>query len=226
MQAGDAASADAAYLAALNTHPGDYRALAALGKLRANNGRYDEAIVLYQKAIAVVPMPIFISELGDLYTRTGNETDAQKQYELVEYIGLLGKINQVLHNRDLALFYADHDTKLLEALELAQTELEVRHDIYSWDALAWALYKNGKLTEAASASDKAMQMGTKDSILHYHAGMIAEKLGQREKALSELKQALEINQHFHLVYAKAASDKVTALGPQLAATGGSNDIAR
>ena len=225
-QAGDAASANAAYLAALNTHPGDYRALAALGKLRANNGRYDEAIVLYQKAIAVVPMPIFVAELGDLYARTGNQAEAQKQYALVEYIGLLGKINQVLHNRDLALFYADHDTRLPEALELAQKEFEVRQDIYTWDALAWALYKNGRLAEAASATDKAMRMGTKDPILLYHAGMIAERLGQREKALSELKQALAINPRFHLVYAKAASDKVASLGPQLAATGGSNDIAR
>jgi tetratricopeptide (TPR) repeat protein len=225
-QSGDPISADAAYLAALNTHPGDYRALAALGKLRANNGRYAEAIVLYQKAIAVVPMPIFIAELGDLYARTGNQAEAQKQYALVEYIGQLGKINQVLHNRDLALFYADHETKLPEALDLAQKELEVRHDIYTWDALAWALFKNGKLVEAATASEKAMRMGTQDPILHYHAGVIAEGLGQRKTALSEFKQALEINPHFHLVYAKAAGEKVAALEPQLAVSGGSNDISR
>jgi len=225
-QAGDAEAADAAYLAALNTHPGDYRALAALGKLRANNGRYEEAIVLYQKAIAVVPMPIFVAELGDLYARTGNQAEAQKQFALVEYIGLLGKINQVLHNRDLALFYADHDTKLQEALDLAQKELEVRHDIYTWDALAWALFKAGKLAEAASASEKAMRLGTKDPILLYHAGIIDEKVGQREKALSKLKEALEINPHFHLVYAKTASEKVATLQPQLAAMGGSNDSSR
>jgi tetratricopeptide (TPR) repeat protein len=225
-QAGDSASADAAYLAALNTHPGDYRALAALGKLRAANGRYAEAIVLYQKAIAVVPMPIFIAELGDIYARSGNQAEANKQYALVEYIGLLGKINQVLHNRDLALFYADHDSKLPEALDLAQKELEVRHDIYTWDALAWALFKNGKLAEAASASEKAMRMGTQDPILLYHAGMIAAGLGQREKALRELKQALHINPRFHLVYAKTAGETVTALEPQLAVSGGSNDIAR
>ena len=225
-QAGDAASADAAYLAALNTHPGDYRALAALGKLRANNGRYAEAIVLYQSAIAVVPMPTFVAELGDLYERQGNHQEAQKQFALVEYIGLLGHINQVLHNRDLALFYADHDIKLAEALDLAQKELEVRRDAYTWDVLAWALYKNGKLTEAANASEKAMQAGTRDSQLLFHAGMIAERLGQREKALSELKTALEINPHFHLVYANAAREKVATLEPQLQAKGGSNDNAR
>jgi len=225
-QAGDAASADAAYLAALHTHPGDYRALAALARLRANNGRVAEAVVLYQRAISVVPMPIFIAELGDLYEQQGNHEEAQKQFALVEYIGLLGHINQVLHNRDLALFYADHDTKLDEALDLARRELEVRRDVYSWDALAWALYKNGKLTEAAQASEKAMQFGTRDSLLLFHAGMISEGLGKREMALSELKQALEINPHFHLVFANAAREKVAALEPLLEARGGSNDEAR
>jgi tetratricopeptide (TPR) repeat protein len=69
-------------------------------------------------------------------------------------------------------------------------------------------------------------MGTNDPMLLYHAGMIADGLGQREKALSELRRALQINPHFHLVYAKAASEKLAALEPQMASKGGSNDIAR
>jgi len=224
-QAGDAAAADAAYLAALNTHPGDYRALAALAKLRAGNARYSEAIELYRKAIAVVPMPMFIAELGDLYAKTGNSAEAQKQYALVEYIGLLGHINQVLHNRDLALFYADHDMKLAEALDLAQKELEVRHDIYTWDALAWALYKNGKLIEAAKASEKALRPGTRDPLLLYHAGMIADGLGQNEQARDELKQALEINPHFHPIYADAARQRLAAMQAQTASKEGQHSHA-
>jgi len=92
--------------------------------------------------------------------------------------------------------------------------------------LAWALYKNGKLTEAANASEKAMRFGTRDSLLLFHAGMIAEGLGKREKALSELKEALEINPHFHLVYANTAREKVASLEPQLEAKGGLNNDAR
>jgi tetratricopeptide (TPR) repeat protein len=209
--AGDAASADSAYVTALETHPGDYRALAALAKLRANNGRRAEAVVLYQKAIAIVPMPVFIAELGDLYAQTGNQTEAKKQYALVEYIGVLGHINQVLHNRDLALFYADHDMKLTEALELAQKELEVRHDVYTWDALAWALYKNNRLNEAAKASEKALQYGTRDSLLLFHAGMIAAAVGQPKQAQTELKEALQINPHFHLIFATLAQHRLAAL---------------
>jgi tetratricopeptide (TPR) repeat protein len=225
-QAGDSASADSAYLNALTIHPGDYRALAALGKLRGNNGRYAEAIALYEKAIAVVPMPLFIAELGDLYAKSGNPGEAKKQYELVEYIGLLGHINQVLHNRDLALFYADHDMKLPEALELAQREFEVRHDVYTYDALAWALYKNGRLAEAAEASEKATRLGTRDALLLFHAGMIAERMGRPEKARSELQEALQINPHFHLIYAATAQQQLNALGIQSASKEGPDQHAR
>jgi tetratricopeptide (TPR) repeat protein len=222
-QAGDAASADVAYLAALNAHPGDYRALASLARLRANNGRYAEAIVLYQKAIAVVPMPVFIAELGDLYAKTGNQSEAQKQYALVEYIGLLGHINQVLHNRDLALFYADHDVKLAEALNLAQKELEVRRDVYTWDALAWVLYKNGKLEDAVKASEKAMQFGTRDALVLFHAGMISEAQDHREQARAEFEEALQINPHFHLIYSSVAQQRLLVLEGE---AGGSNDAGR
>jgi tetratricopeptide (TPR) repeat protein len=225
-QAGELASADAAYVAALNTHPGDYRAMAALARLRANNGKYAEAIVLYKKAIGVVPMPMFIAELGDLYAKTGNNTEAEEQYALVEYIGLLGHINQVLHNRDLALFYSDHDRKLPEALDLARRELEVRHDLYTWDALAWALYKNGKLTEAAKASEQAMRFGTRDALLLFHAGMIAEGLGQRKQASRELSEALQINPHFHLLYAEQAQQRLSELQAQSDSKEGPNSHAR
>jgi tetratricopeptide (TPR) repeat protein len=211
VQAGDPASADDVYLTALTIHPGDYRAMASLGKLRANNGRFDEAILLYQKAIAVVPMPIFVAELGDLYARAGKQAEAKKQYQLVEYIGLLGHINQVLHNRDLAVFYADHDIKLPESLDLARKELEVRQDVYTWDALAWALYKNGQVDEAQQASDKALKFGTRDSLLLFHAGMIAAKGGRGDRAKTELSEALQINPHFHLLYAQQAQQQVAQL---------------
>jgi tetratricopeptide (TPR) repeat protein len=226
-QSGNAQAANDSYLAALAIHPGDYRALASLGKVRANQGRYAEAITLYQSAIAVVPMPIYIAELGDLYTKVGNTAEARKQYQLVEYIGLLGHINQVLHNRDLALFYADHDRKLDEALLLARKEFEVRRDVYTWDALAWALYKNGKYAEARDAMEHARRLGTKDSLILFHAGMISAKLGQDTQAEQEFHQALAINPRFHVNYADVARQQLTLLQKQLAlAAKGKNDHAQ
>lgn len=213
---GDAAAADAAYLQALSVHPGDYRALASMAKLRSNLGKTQEAMLLYQHAIAIVPMPMFVAELGDLYSRNGKQDEAKKQYQLVEYIGLLGEINQVLHNRDLAIFYADHDLKLNKALELARKEFEVREDLYTWDTLAWVLYKNGRYADAATASQNALKLGTKDPILLYHAGMIANKMGKPDEARTHLSEALKINPHFHLLYADAAQQELARLSAQVA----------
>ncbi len=212
-QAGEVQDAADAYLTALTINPGNYRALAGLGKVRAAQGQPAQAITLYAAAIAVVPYPLYIAELADLYTETGNPAEARKQADLIAYIGKLGHINQVLHNRDLALFYADHDTHLPEALALARKEFEVRSDIYTWDALAWALYKNGKYAEADQAMAHALRLGTRDAKLLYHAGMISAKLGRGEQARSQLAEAMAINPHFGVLAPAVASQELNALSP-------------
>ena len=63
-------------------------------------------------------------------------------------------------NRNLALVFADQDRNLPRALELAQAELDVRGDVYTYDTLAWVLYKNGRVEEAERASARALAFGT------------------------------------------------------------------
>ena len=46
-------------------------ATAGLGKLRALQGRLDEAIDLYEQAVAIGPDPHMLAALGDLYLKTG-----------------------------------------------------------------------------------------------------------------------------------------------------------
>src|SRR5579863_3922280 len=144
--------------------PNHYRSLAGLAKVRAAQRRIEESIQLYQRSIAIIPFPVYVAELGDVYKKLGRENEAQQQYDLVEYIGHLSKLNQVLTNRELALFYADQGIKLPEALELARKELEVRHDIYTWDTLGWVLYRNSRFREAAEAINKALSLHTDDSL--------------------------------------------------------------
>jgi tetratricopeptide (TPR) repeat protein len=203
-QQGDLENSAKAYNAALLSDPNHYRSLAGLARVRAAQENFDEAIRLYKLSINIVPFPQYIADLGDVYLRTGNRVDAEQQYDMVEYIGYLSKVNQVLNNRELALFYADREIKLPQALELAHKELDVRHDIYTWDTLAWVLYKNHQLLEARQAMEKALSLQTKDSILLFHAGMIEWSLGDDETAQSNLNLALKINPHFHIFYAEQA----------------------
>src|SRR2546430_16755465 len=96
---------------------------------------------------------LFRSGLGDIYRKIGRPELAKRQYDLVEYIGRLSALNQILYNRELTYFYTDHDIKLKESLELARRELDYRKDIYAYDLLAWSLYKTGQADEARSAID-------------------------------------------------------------------------
>ena len=130
---------------------------------------------------------------------------------MVECIGRLNEINKVLYNRELAYFYADHDIKPKEGLELALRELEYRRDMYAYDVVAWNLYRNGKFEEARTAIDQALRLGTQDAKLFFHAGMIYSSLGEKTKAKEFLSGALAINPYFHPIFAETAAENLTRI---------------
>lgn len=204
LQLGDLANARTAYADALKTYPGYHRALSGLAKVASAEGHLPESIELYKKAISVIPLPAYAAALGDVYAKAGNTVEAKKQYDLVEYIGQLNAFNQTVYNRELSLFYSDHDIHLQQALDLAHKEFEVRHDIYTWDALAWALYKNSQPEQAAAAVKEALRLGTKDPQILFHAGMIFERLADKDDAKEYLRRAIALNPQFHLFYADLA----------------------
>jgi len=207
-KSGDLTGAEQAYRAGLAIDPHSYRNLTGLGEVRVAQGKYSDAIALYQKAIAVVPYPAFAAALYDLYLQVGRPDDARKQLELIEFISTLNPINDRLFYRELALFYADHDLKLTASVKLAEKELEVRHDIYTWDILAWVLFKHGSVREAAEAMDNALALGTGDALLDFHAGMIEFALGRSERAQMLFQRALTLNPQFHLIYARQARQRL------------------
>ena len=209
-------AAEAGYQAALATYPRYHRALVGLGHVRAAQARFTEAVALYQEAIGIIPQPDYVAMLGDVLTKMGRAEEARRQYELVEYIGRLSELNQVLYNRELATFYLDHDTKLDVALALARRELDVRRDVYAQDLLAWALYKNGQPEPARAAMTEALRLGTRDARLFYHAGMIERAFGDIGAATRYLRRALETNPHFHPLHADEARRALPAIeGPSV-----------
>ncbi len=208
---GDLASSERRETESLKDFPRYHRALAAMGQIRAAQGRYAEAIESYKAAIAIIPLPLYLAALGDVYAVSGDRIAAEKQYATVEFIGRLNEINQQVYNRELAVFYADHDRKLAEALTLAVKEFDVRHDVYTSDALAWALLKNGQPARAKDEMEKALRLGTKDALMEYHAGLIDEALGDKANAGTHLQHALLLNPHFHVIFASDAKMRLAEI---------------
>ncbi len=215
-QTGDLERSETFYRDSLTSYPGYHLALSGLARVRAAQRRYDEAAKLYQQALAVIPLPEYAAGLGDVYTKMGRPQEAKKHYALVEYIGALNTIphTKAIYNRELALFYADHGLKLKETLELAERELDARWDVYSYDVLAWALYKNRKPEEARTAMTEALKLGTKDARLFFHAGMIHRAGGDPERAREYLQRALATNPYFHLLQADVAQLTLKELGQE------------
>lgn len=201
---GDYTTAERHYRDALTVFPDYFRALASLGRVRAAQGDLAGAIQRYEQAVRIIPDPQFVSALGDLYKLSGRDKDAASQYSLVEKIGRLNELNGALYNRQLALFYSDHDLKPEEGYANALREYGVRRDIYGADALAWTALKAGKINEAQSAIKEALRLGTRDARLFYHAGMVARAAGDKSGAHDYLKRALALNPQFDPLQAPVA----------------------
>lgn len=203
---GDYKTAEKYYLDALKAFPDHIPTVASLGRVRAAQGDLAGAIEQFEKAFRLKPDTAFAAHLADLYELSGREEDSKKQYELVEEYSHLSDPNGIPYDRDLALFYANHDWKTEEAYNLAVKEYEVRHDIYGADTIAWTALKAGKLSEAQTAIKEALRLGTLDALLFYHAGMIENAAGNKAEARRWLEKALKLNPSFDLLQAKNAKE--------------------
>ncbi|MBI4219452.1 MAG: tetratricopeptide repeat protein [Chloroflexi bacterium] len=206
--------AAAHYEAALRLNERQPASLAGLARVRAAQGDFEKAIALYVRSVDLLPQPAVVAQLGDVFAKLGQIDEAHVQYDTVALIGTLAALNRNVFNRELALFYADHGLNLDEAVRLARAELEVRKDIYGRDALAWALYQAGMYAEAQAEIARALEYGTLDASLHFHAGVIKKAAGDSEGAMSHLETALRINPYFSLLWADHARQELAAPGSQ------------
>ncbi len=215
---GDLPKAESEYQYALTRLPGYVYGLAGLGRVRFAQGQMDEAIKLLTQATQTIPLPEFVILLGDLYWATGNLDAAQRQYDLLGAIQTLYEANGVDLDLEIALFNADHDRDLQATLTKAREAYARRPSVYAADVLAWVLYKTSNYGEARAYSEQALRLGTKDALKIFHAGMIAQRLGDTATAMHYLKQALALNPHFSIRFAQEARNHLnerTAVAQQL-----------
>lgn len=223
---GNLQQAEATYTQALRFRPDYIYAFAGIARVRAAQGKYQEAIGYYRQVIERLPLPEFVIALGELYEVTGQAEEATLQYDLVRVMQQLNASAGVDVDLELALFEVDHGADPVRALQQARAAYARRPSIYAADTLAWALYHNGQYDQARAYSLEALRLGSRDAMLHYHAGMIAYALSEMPSGTPEgisevqnlaaarahLQEALSINPAFSVRYAPQAQALLAGMG--------------
>ncbi|MBA2700633.1 MAG: tetratricopeptide repeat protein [Chloroflexi bacterium] len=178
-------------------------AIAGKARLAIAQGDLAEGVRLFEKAVAILPLPEYVIALGEAQEASGDLEAARKSYDLATFQVKLFQANGVVVDVELALFEADHGAAD-KALEYARASYENRQNVKTADTLAWALYRNGDLDGAAKYSAEALRLGSKDPILLYHAGAIAAARGDKATARKQLEGALAIDAGFSATGAEHA----------------------
>ncbi|MGH7419850.1 MAG: tetratricopeptide repeat protein, partial [Candidatus Rokuibacteriota bacterium] len=202
--------AEAAYRGGVELAPDFVPPHAGLAKVGWAQGNLERAIRGYSWVVRRFPAPEHVIALGDLYASNGQDTLAERQYALVRAEEELFRANGVNVDLELALFDADHGYPG-EALAAARAEWWRRHSIHVADALAWALYANGRYEDAVRYADRALSLGMRNALFMFHAGMIRLRLGDEEGARALLRDAMATNPNFSILYAPVAERTLAEL---------------
>jgi len=190
---GDVDRADQVLQQALALFPNYHYALASLAKVRAAQGRFAEAADFLRQRYRNAAHAENAYDLASALERAGRQEEARAFFAEFE---AKAKKEQELPdnaNRELIFYYADHANRPDEALRIAMHEYALRKDVYTLDAYGWALSANGRNDAAREQLQAALAVGVRDAQLFYHAGIIAERVGDVAEALHLLHQSLELN---------------------------------
>jgi len=178
---------------ALAMFPGYHYALGNLAKARIQQKRYDEAVELLTQRYQAAPHAENLYDLAQALQLAGMTDDANKAFAEFEQKSLLETNRGDNSNHELIFYYADYAKQPEKALEVAQREIARRHDVFTLDSYAWALYENGKYGEARKQIETALAVGVRDAKMFRHAGEIALKSGDRAAAEHYLRESAELN---------------------------------
>lgn len=193
---GNLAEAERHYQQALWRLPYYGHALAGLARVRMAQGRFEEAVKLYESTVEVFPIGEYVIALGKAYEAAEQPDEAEAQYERAVEMLEDERARGMDTVEELALLLTERDRDLKRALSLAEGAYERRPTVKNADILAWAQYKNGQTAKAYQTAKKALRLGTKEARFHYHAGVIAKQLGRHGAARKHLQRTLDINPHF------------------------------
>jgi tetratricopeptide (TPR) repeat protein len=154
----------------------DYAAaLLARGRIQLAQKKNSEAVPTLERAARLNPLPEYEWTLADALRSVSRVDEAATVEKRLVQAGAEDP-------RTLALYLATRREDSSMAVNLARRELQNRGDVFTLDALAWALVRAGKVQEASTLMARALAEGTRDGRLFLHAAVIAAAEGRHAEA--------------------------------------------
>ncbi len=175
--------------------PTDLRPLEAIGNIMRARKRYDEAVVAYTKALALVPKPekrhwAYFYSRGTCYERLKNWPGAEA--DLQKALALFPDQPMVLNY--LGYSWVDQGTNLSQGLGLIEKAVSLRPDDgYIVDSLGWAYFKLGDFKESVKYLERAVELRPDDPTLNDHLGDALWRVGRSAEARYQWDQALTLS---------------------------------
>ena len=182
-QAGATADAERACAEAVALRPDYPPALLMRGRVLLASDDRAAAIDVLERAARANPLPEYQWAFAEALRAAGREQEAAGVETRLRNNGAAAD------PRTLSLYLATRGEDPQLAVRLAEEEFQQRQDIFTHDALAWALAAAGRLDEALPHMSRALAEGTDDARLWLHATVIAAKAGQHEEAAQWLEKA-------------------------------------
>jgi hypothetical protein len=195
---------------AVTVFPNYADALRTLARIECARHDWQQCLVDAEASSNIVPYPETLGYKADAQRALGLPAEADQTNDLIHTVGRLGD-QQHITDRLLAIYYADHHIYSHDAYAIAKNELNARDDIFTEDTLAWAAAMDGRWDEARAHIAKALRYRTQNSLIEYHAGIIAAHFNDRSAEKAHLERALALNPTFHPAFADDARAKLGAL---------------
>ena len=183
LQRGRLADATRAADASLQFVPDYAAALLVRGRIQLAQRKTADAVLTLERAARLNPVPEYQWTLADALRLMNRTEDASAIEQQLIRDGASGD------PRTLALYLSTRREHGDKAIDLARREMGERQDVFTLDAMAWALASTGNVKEASTLITRALAEGTQDGRLFLHAAMIAAADGRAADAARYARKA-------------------------------------
>ena len=187
---GDAAAAKQALEHLIEVAPSESAGYLRLARLRAREGRFDEALGVLGRGERALPASVVLSGAhAEMLVRAGRPEEA-----IVAYESLLASHpddDAVANNLAYLLVDRKGDPASVErALSITRRFEHSRNPSYL-DSLGWTYYRSGRYADAVGALERAVARQPDAALFQLHLGLALHKAGSADQAEAHLRAALD-----------------------------------